>query len=180
MQQEINAAAAFLVNIIARHPRHEELTQDHIEAFAAALIANMQSSFSNSSWDPELPMRGSANRCIRINFGVIDKVVLDSAKEAGISSFISKILPSELTMWVDPFEVSYKLNDKCPPFTIYNGLAKEEKATIIGTSGPSSPTMFAYPTTAVPSSPHLMRSAPSSPVMFYAYPAAPSPAVPVM
>jgi len=129
MQQEINAAAAFLVNIIARHPRHEELTQDHIESFAAALITNMQSSFSNSSWDPELPMRGSANRCIRINFGVIDKVVLDSAKVAGISSFVSKILPSELTMWVDPFEVSYKLSDRCPPFTIYNGHAKDDKAT---------------------------------------------------
>lgn len=173
MQQEIKAAAAFLVNIIARHPRHEELTQDHIEAFAAALVHNMEESFAES-WHPEEPMRGSANRCIRINFGIIDKVVLDAAKSAGIAHFVHKILPSELTMWVDPDEVAYKFNDRSPLFTIYGGQTTTEEPTT--TSTPTSPRMFN-----APSSPHLVRSAPSSPVLFYApYPAAPSPAVPVM
>lgn len=118
MLAEINAAAGFIVNILARQPRHDELTQDHIENFAASLVANMHESFA-PSWQPEAPLRGSANRCIRINFGVIDKVILDAAVHAGIQHFVSKLLPSELTMWVDPHEVSYKLNDRSPMFTIF-------------------------------------------------------------
>jgi len=120
MLAEINVAASFIINLVARQPRHDELTEESIAVFSKVLISNMEESFVKT-WRPELPNYGSANRCIRINFGMIDSTILDAAKAAGIAGIISQILPKEFCMWVDPLEVSYRLNDRSPPYAIYDG-----------------------------------------------------------
>lgn len=147
MLEEINAAANFIVNIVARQPRHDELTQDRIQTFAAALVSNMHERFA-PSWRPDAPLHGSANRCIRIDYGRIDSVIMDAAEKAEISKFISKILPSDLTIWVDPQDVSYRMNDRSPLFTIFSPkLAPSEAPTsprLVPASPPFSPLMAVH------------------------------------
>lgn len=60
-------------------------------------------------WDPENPQRGSAYRCIRIN-SRLDPVVREAAKVTGLTD-ISRYLPVEFTMWIDPNDVSYRFGE---------------------------------------------------------------------
>ena len=61
-------------------------------------------------WDPTNPSRGSAYRCIRINGCRLDPVVKEAAKVTGLTN-ISEYLPSQLTLWIDPCDVSYRFGE---------------------------------------------------------------------
>lgn len=61
-------------------------------------------------WDPSNPNRGSAYRCIRINGLRLDPVVKEAAKVTGLTN-ISEYLPSQLTLWIDPSDVSYRFGE---------------------------------------------------------------------
>jgi protein Tob/BTG len=61
-------------------------------------------------WDPSNPNRGSAYRCIRINGCRLDPVVREAAKVTGLTN-ISEYLPSQLTLWIDPADVSYRFGE---------------------------------------------------------------------
>jgi protein Tob/BTG len=63
-------------------------------------------------WFPEHPYKGSAFRCIRIVKKRVDPVVTTAASEAGIAECrLQEVLPSELTLWVDPNDVSYRFGE---------------------------------------------------------------------
>ena len=50
-------------------------------------------------------------RCIRIN-GKFDPMIGEAGETAGLSAkFLHQIFPSELTLWVDPLEVSYRIGE---------------------------------------------------------------------
>ncbi|MEE6480326.1 hypothetical protein FKM82_012538 [Ascaphus truei] len=62
-------------------------------------------------WFPEKPCKGSGYRCIRINHKM-DPLIGQAAIRMGLSSHqLFKLLPSELTLWVDPYEVSYRIGE---------------------------------------------------------------------
>lgn len=62
-------------------------------------------------WFPEKPFKGSGFRCIRIN-GKFDPMIGEAGESAGLSAkFLHAIFPSELTLWVDPLEVSYRIGE---------------------------------------------------------------------
>ncbi|CAB4058735.1 TOB [Lepeophtheirus salmonis] len=62
-------------------------------------------------WFPERPFKGSGYRCIRIN-GRLDPVISQAAEDSAISTkLLRKSFPSELTMWIDPKEVSYRIGE---------------------------------------------------------------------
>ncbi|XP_008948151.1 PREDICTED: protein BTG1-like, partial [Merops nubicus] len=62
-------------------------------------------------WFPLESSRGSGYRCIRINHK-IDPLVGKAAEKVGLSyERLFQLLPSELTLWVDPFEVSYRIGE---------------------------------------------------------------------
>ncbi|CAI9618893.1 unnamed protein product [Staurois parvus] len=62
-------------------------------------------------WFPEKPSKGSAYRCIRINHKM-DPLIGQAADRIGLSSQeMFKLLPSELTLWIDPYEVSYRIGE---------------------------------------------------------------------
>lgn len=144
MLEEINATASFIVNIVKRQPRHDELTQEKIDAFSAALVANMAERFA-PTWDASSPLTGSANRCIRINFGYVDSVILDSAKSADIGDHVVRaVLPSDLTLWCDPQDVSYRFNERSPLFTIFSPKLTT-RSSPPSISAPSSPTFISSP-----------------------------------
>lgn len=62
-------------------------------------------------WFPEQPCKGSGYRCIRINHKM-DPLVGQAGQRIGLSTQqLYLLLPSELTLWVDPFEVSYRIGE---------------------------------------------------------------------
>uniref|UniRef100_A0A8D0FM69 Anti-proliferative protein domain-containing protein n=3 Tax=Strigidae TaxID=30459 RepID=A0A8D0FM69_STROC len=62
-------------------------------------------------WFPLVPSKGSGYRCIRINHKM-DPLIGKAAGMIGLShERLFQLLPSELTLWVDPFEVSYRIGE---------------------------------------------------------------------
>lgn len=90
------------------------LTQRHLPVqFARPFRRRMEELLLEryrNHWDPSDPTRGSAYRCIRINGSRLDPVVREAAKVTGLSN-ISEYLPSQLTLWIDPSDVSYRIGE---------------------------------------------------------------------
>jgi protein Tob/BTG len=108
MRREIFSAVSFVSGLL-RH--RKALTPDELDRFSTCLFQALMSRYSNH-WFPEHPFKGSAFRCIRIVKRRLDPVVLSAAADAGIpESQLQELLPSELTLWVDPNEVSYRFGE---------------------------------------------------------------------
>lgn len=74
-------------------------------------------------WFPEKPFKGSGYRCIRINHKM-DPIISKAASQIGLSlQQLYQLLPSELTLWVDPFEVSYRIGEDGSICVLYEGSA---------------------------------------------------------
>lgn len=97
-------------------------------------------------WFPDRPCKGSGYRCIRINHKM-DPLVGQAGQRIGLTiQQLYLLLPSELTLWVDPFEVSYRIGEDgsicvlyesqpCPP-----GMpAMAAAGSPSGNSGPMGP-----------------------------------------
>ena len=64
-------------------------------------------------WYPERPSKGSAYRSIRISKQKVDKVLINAVADVGLDlQEILETLPSDLTIWIDPGEVSYRIGEK--------------------------------------------------------------------
>ncbi|GLH07567.1 Protein BTG1 [Gryllus bimaculatus] len=78
-------------------------------------------------WFPEKPTRGSGYRCLRIN-GKMDPVIAQAGIAVGLSaSFLHSLFPSELTMWIDPCEVSYRIGENGSICVLYETDAAVEE-----------------------------------------------------
>lgn len=72
-------------------------------------------------WFPQIPCKGSGYRCLRINHKM-DPLIGRAAGHIGLSHHrLFHLLPSELTMWVDPFEVSYRIGEDGSICVLYDG-----------------------------------------------------------
>ena len=81
-----------------------------MEKFRNALIEALRRRYRDH-WFPEKPFKGSGYRCIRIN-GKMDPVISQAGESCDLSpQLIHSIFPSELTMWIDPLEVSYRIGE---------------------------------------------------------------------
>ena len=66
-------------------------------------------------WYPERPNKGSAYRSIRISKEKVDKALVNAAFDVGLDlQEILDTLPNDLTIWIDPGEVSYRIGEKGP------------------------------------------------------------------
>ncbi|KFP23690.1 Protein BTG2, partial [Colius striatus] len=73
-------------------------------------------------WFPEKPFKGSGYRCIRINHKM-DPIISKAASHIGLSlSQLYQLLPSELTLWVDPYEVSYRIGEDGSICVLYEAM----------------------------------------------------------
>lgn len=106
MREEVHAAVTFLSKFI-----RSKLSKDCLEQFQHKLKERLQSHYKDH-WFPEFPHKGSGYRCIRINGQVMDPIVDVTARESGIPNFCSlRLFPDELTMWIDPNDVSYRIGE---------------------------------------------------------------------
>uniref|UniRef100_A0A8C5UDT1 Anti-proliferative protein domain-containing protein n=1 Tax=Malurus cyaneus samueli TaxID=2593467 RepID=A0A8C5UDT1_9PASS len=101
MKDEIASAVFFITKLVRKK---EKLSKHKLDKFAAKLSAILFEKYKNH-WYPENPCRGHAFRCIRVNRQarepLLEQLVLRAVVELTELS-----LPEELTLWVDPFEVS--------------------------------------------------------------------------
>ena len=108
MKLELQSASNFLVHLVRLGRRNINETQ--LDKFRNALIEALRRRYRDH-WFPEKPFKGSGYRCIRIN-GKMDPVISQAGESCGLSpQLIHSIFPSELTMWIDPQEVSYRIGE---------------------------------------------------------------------
>lgn len=116
MDKEINAAVGFLCNLLRRASRGEI---QNVENFDRCLQRLLFERYQNH-WFPERPFRGSGYRCIRINHNV-EPLLKRAADESGLGLNFLLNLPNELTIWVDPMEVSYRIGENGSIGVLYKG-----------------------------------------------------------
>lgn len=75
-------------------------------------LDNVLYSHYQDHWFPEKPFKGSAYRCMRIVNRKMDPLIAKAGAQCGITeNDLLRVLPSELTMWIDPAEVSYRIGE---------------------------------------------------------------------
>lgn len=102
------SAADFLVHLLRLQAG--QLTERQLELFKASLSDVLRRRY-HDHWFPDKPNRGSGYRCIRIN-GKMDPVIAQAGANVGLlPAVLHHLFPSELTMWIDPAEVSYRIGE---------------------------------------------------------------------
>ncbi|XP_053310386.1 protein BTG2-like [Spea bombifrons] len=102
---EIEAAVSFLSGLLKIR-----LSEHLVQVFAAALRSTLIDHYQHH-WFPDKPAKGSGYRCIRINHKM-DPVISKVASRINITGQqLLGLLPKELTLWVDPYEVSYRIGE---------------------------------------------------------------------
>lgn len=105
MKLEVQSASNFLVHLVRLSKQN--VSENKLKKFRNSLINVFRYRFQNY-WFPERPFKGSGYRSIRIN-NKMDPTIAQAANNCNLSSeFLHNIFP-ELTMWIDPKEVSYRL-----------------------------------------------------------------------
>jgi protein Tob/BTG len=144
MQFELESASNFIIALIELGKI--KIGKERKRKFREEIINVMKRRYRDH-WFPEKPDKGSGYRCIRIN-NRLDPVLVQACHNCGIDpSTVRSALPTLLTLWVNPFSVSYKIGEHGSVFDLYefkeNGLdrpwthfkKKEEKEKGEGKTG---------------------------------------------
>ena len=108
MKLEVQSASNFLTHIVRLSKRN--VSESKLGKFRNSLIEVLRRRYRDH-WFPEKPFKGAGYRCIRIN-SKMDPIIGQAADNCGLSSqFLSQIFPSELTMWINPREVQYRIGE---------------------------------------------------------------------
>jgi len=159
MRQEVSSAVDFITNILRNH----ELTKSQLEDFRNTLN-NLLINHYEDHWFPEKPCKGSGYRCIRINHKM-DPIVARAGSTIGLrEAEMFLLLPSELTLWVDPEEVSYRIGEEGSIGVLYG---QDSSSSSSGSDSESSrtPSPVSYqPSNARVFTPQSQRSRSNSPM----------------
>ncbi|KAJ7984253.1 hypothetical protein DPEC_G00362740 [Dallia pectoralis] len=86
-------------------------TRRRVNIFGEELERQLKKKYEGH-WYPDKPYKGSGYRCIHVGEKV-DPVVEQAAKESGLDiGDVRNNLPQDLSVWIDPFEVSYQIGEK--------------------------------------------------------------------
>ncbi|XP_071480189.1 uncharacterized protein [Diadema antillarum] len=108
MKDEIAAAVVFLTRIVRRNTN---LSTEQLAKFSETLALALVERFRNH-WYEDKPSKGQAYRCIRLSRNEPrDSVIDKTARDCGIH-YNNLNLPAELTLWVDPREVSCRFGER--------------------------------------------------------------------
>lgn len=155
MRVEVTSAANFLVRLLRLNKESSVVSDQQLEFFRSALIETLRRRYQEH-WFPEKPCKGSGYRCIRIN-GKMDPVLVQAGGLVGLPcQFLHTLFPSELTMWIDPREVSYRIGENGSICVLYDEREVEETMRNQQASNSVTPSSSSSP------SPSLSDSAPSS------------------
>ncbi|CAF3562746.1 unnamed protein product [Rotaria sp. Silwood1] len=114
MQFEISIALNFLIAYL-----YNKLPRRRVNMLGEQMYKYLQIKFQDH-WYPERPTKGSAYRSIRISKEKIDKVLINATIDVSLDlQEILDSLPNDLTIWIDPGEVSYRIGEKGPIQILY-------------------------------------------------------------
>jgi protein Tob/BTG len=107
MLDEVNSVCGFIAKLL----RQRSLESRKVALFEESLRTVLCTHYVDH-WFPEKPYKGSAYRCIRNNGTRIDPLFMKAGSLVGLDSVdLLDLLPSEITMWVDPDNVSYRIGE---------------------------------------------------------------------
>ncbi|KAL2103011.1 hypothetical protein ACEWY4_002179 [Coilia grayii] len=133
MKPEISAAVGFLSRFL-RIKGH--VNDRQLQTFSQTLQDILAEQYKHH-WFPDRPCKGSGYRCIRINHKM-DPLVGQAAQRIGLTiQQLYVLLPSELTLWVDPFEVSYRIGEDGSICVLYESQPAGTGASGVGIGGSS-------------------------------------------
>jgi protein Tob/BTG len=118
MRDEIRTACKFLRDLLRLG---NLLSDNELEVFRRTMEDVMKLHYQQH-WFPEKPTKGSGYRCIRINHK-LDPLVAKAARHCGMFDYdlLKTLFPNELTLWVDPREVSYRIGENGSICVLYDG-----------------------------------------------------------
>ncbi|KAE8594227.1 hypothetical protein XENTR_v10019507 [Xenopus tropicalis] len=136
MREEIVTGVNYLKALACRFHRLDPMV---VEAFGERLVEILCRRYTGH-WYPEKPMKGQAYRCIRINRHQTDESIAEACALCGIS-YTDLSLPKEITLWIDPYEVSCRLREKNHPFTVASFDPRDNRvlSTSLESKTPASP-----------------------------------------
>lgn len=106
MHLEVKVALNFIVSYL-----YNKLPRRRADLFGEELERILVSRFEGH-WYPESPLRGSAFRCLHLG-APRDPVVELAARRSGLDTDeVHANVPPELSIWIDPYEVSYQIGEK--------------------------------------------------------------------
>ncbi|XP_010893760.1 protein Tob1b [Esox lucius] len=106
MQLEIQVALNFIISYL-----YNKLPRRRVNIFGEELERQLKKKYEGH-WYTDKPYKGSGYRCIHVGEKV-DPVVEQAAKESGLDiDDVRNNLPQDLSVWIDPFEVSYQIGEK--------------------------------------------------------------------
>ncbi|KAL6098367.1 btg4 [Pungitius sinensis] len=114
MKEEIAAAVFFVARLVKRYGCLDNEGRDR---FAAALTCVLFENYKNH-WHPNAPTKGQAYRCLRVNRMQLRDPVLQQACSRSPVRYEDLGLPQEMTVWVDPGEVSCRYGERSTPFCV--------------------------------------------------------------
>lgn len=128
---EIDAAATFLTDII----KAAQFSDQSAENFRQALKTLLKQ-YYDGHWYPQEPLKGSGYRCLRVN-GVMNPLLKKAAEMSGLPlKRFRHAFPVELTVWVDPGDVSVRFGEEGSIGVYYaksggNGLQHDHQQMVV-------------------------------------------------
>lgn len=136
MKLEVNSAADFLMNLLRLKKVEPLPDNDQLQNFKGSLESLLVLHY-RSHWYPDIPTKGSGYRCIRIN-GKIDPLVAKAGISVGISpNVLRKMLPTELTLWIDPEEVAYRIGENGSICVLYDSQSRASPSSDLDSTASS-------------------------------------------
>lgn len=122
---EVGSVVGFVSSLLVK----TSLAAEKITQFAESLTSVLFLHYRNH-WFPDKPNKGSAYRCIRIANREMDPLIVKAGGLVGLSiSDLLALMPSELTLWVDPNEVSYRIGEEGSIGVLFNGSESESETS---------------------------------------------------
>ncbi|XP_075050473.1 protein BTG3-like [Mixophyes fleayi] len=101
MRTELVAGVEFIKTLVNRLHKLDPVM---VEVYGETLAEILYHKYIGH-WYPEKPMKGQAYRCIRANIHNRDESILGACVHSGLK-YQELTLPKEMTVWIDPYEVS--------------------------------------------------------------------------
>lgn len=110
MKAEIEAAVGFLTDFLVKAPK-QKFSPESVDLFRRSLQAVLCRRYQGH-WHSTMPLKGSGFRCLRIN-GKLDPLVELAAEVSRLPlRKVRQAFPAELTVWVDPGDVSVRFGEE--------------------------------------------------------------------
>ncbi|CAH1795374.1 unnamed protein product, partial [Owenia fusiformis] len=107
MHVEVSVALNFVISYL-----YNKLPRRRVDSFGEELEKGLKKKFEGH-WYPECPFKGSGFRCFIVSGDKADPVIKEAADEVGLDyDEVKDYLPEDLTIWIDPAEVSYRIGEK--------------------------------------------------------------------